>query len=97
MLRAPTISPYEEEIIMELYTLAGAAELLGCTPNRIKSWMDKGFIPEMRIHLGKIKARVIDDRTVEKIQEALKAMADEGLTVRGAFERYFPREEVMKS
>jgi hypothetical protein len=74
---------------MELYTLAGAAEVLGCTPNRIKSWIDKGYIPENRIHLGKIKARVVDEATIEKIKEVLRAIDQDGLTMRAAFERHF--------
>ena len=34
---------------MELYTLASAAELVGCSPSRLKGWMEKGLIPERRI------------------------------------------------
>jgi hypothetical protein len=77
---------------MELYTLAGAAEVLGCTPNRIKSWIDKGYIPDNRIHLGKIKARVLDEPTIVKMKEVLRAIDQDGLTIRAAFQRHFDHE-----
>ena len=77
---------------MELYTLASASERIGCTPNRLKSWIDKGFVPENRIQLGKVKARVIDEESIGKIKQVLAAMDAEGLTVRAAFERYFIEE-----
>jgi hypothetical protein len=44
---------HEEESNMELFTLASAAERIGCTPNRLKVWIDKGYVPEMRIQMGK--------------------------------------------
>jgi MerR HTH family regulatory protein len=79
---------------MELYTLASASELIGCTPNRLKSWIDKGFVPENRIQLGKVKARVIDEESIRKIKEVLTVMDRDGLTVRAAFGKYFREEEV---
>jgi hypothetical protein len=79
---------------MELYTLASAAERIGCTPNRLKSWIDKGFVPENRIQLGKVRARVIDQESIRKIKRVLDIMDREGLTVRAAFENYFKEEEV---
>ena len=81
---------------MELYTLASASERIGCTPHRLKSWIDKGFVPENRIQLGKVKARVIDEESIQKIKMVLAAMDREGFTVRAAFERYF-KEEVKES
>ena len=77
---------------MELYTLASAAEFIGCTPNRLKSWIDKGFVPEDRIQLDKVRARVIDEESIRKIKRVLAIMEREGLTVRAAFERYFEEE-----
>jgi hypothetical protein len=78
---------------MELYTLASAAAHIGCTPNRLKSWMEKGFIPDHRIHLGQVRARVIDEFTIAKMKDVVKGIDEEGLTLRAAFERYFNEEE----
>ena len=77
---------------MELYTLTSGSELIGCTHKRLKSGIDKGFVPENRIQLGKVKARVIDEESIQKIKRVLAAMDGEGLTVRAAFERYFNEE-----
>jgi predicted site-specific integrase-resolvase len=79
---------------MELYTLASAAERIGCTPNRLKVWIDKGYVPEMRIQMGKVRARVVDEDSIEKIRRVLEATEQEGLTIHGAFQRYFNKEEV---
>jgi predicted site-specific integrase-resolvase len=65
---------------MELYTLASAAERIGCTPNRLKVWIDKGYVPEMRIQMGKVRARVVDEESIEKIKRVLEA------TWRGRFD-----------
>jgi predicted site-specific integrase-resolvase len=59
---------------MELFTLASAAERIGCTPNRLKVWIDKGYVPEMRIQMGKVRARVVDEDSIEKIKRVLEAM-----------------------
>jgi len=79
---------------MDLFTLASAAEVIGCTPNRLKSWIDKGFVPDHRIHMGKVKPRVIDEVSIEKVRQVLAAVGHEGLTIRAPFERYFNKEEV---
>ena len=79
---------------MELFTLASAAERIGCTPNRLKVWIDKGYVPEMRIQMGKVRARVVDEESIEKIRRVLEATEQEGLTIQGAFQRYFNKEEV---
>jgi hypothetical protein len=65
---------HKEESNMELYTLASAAERIGCTPNRLKVWIDKGYVPEMRIQMGKVRARVVDEESIEKIKRVLEAM-----------------------
>jgi predicted site-specific integrase-resolvase len=82
---------------MELYTLASAAEKIGCTPNRLKVWIDKGYVPEMRIQMGKVRARVVDEASIEKIRRVLTAVDQEGLTIQGAFARYFDKEEVIET
>jgi predicted site-specific integrase-resolvase len=82
---------------MELYTLASAAEKIGCTPNRLKVWIDKGYVPEMRIQMGKVRARVVDEASIEKIRRVLAAMEREGLTIQGAFARYFDEQEVVET
>jgi hypothetical protein len=79
---------------MELYTLASAAEIVGCTPSRLKGWMEKGYIPEKRIMLGKVRARVIEETVLSLIQKVLSGIEEEGLTVQGSFARYFNKEEV---
>ncbi len=79
---------------MELYTLASAAEIVGCTPSRLKGWMEKGYIPEKRIQFGKVRARVIEEPALPLIQKVLSGIEKEGLTVNGAFTRYFNEEEV---
>jgi hypothetical protein len=90
-------SQSKEENNMELYTLASASELIGCTPNRLKSWIDKGFVPENGIQLGKVRARVVDEESPQKIKRVLATMDREGLTVRAAFERHFNGEEVAEN
>jgi predicted site-specific integrase-resolvase len=82
---------------MELYTLASAAEKIGCTPNRLKVWIDKGYVPEMRIQMGKVRARVVDEASIEKIRRVLTAVDQEGLTIQGAFARYFDEQEVIET
>jgi predicted site-specific integrase-resolvase len=77
---------------MELFTLASAAERIGCTPNRLKVWIDKGYVPEMRIQMGKVRARVVDEDSIGKIRRVLEATEREGLTIQGAFQRYFNEE-----
>jgi len=79
---------------MELFTLASAAEQIGCTPNRLKVWIDKGYVPEMRIRMGKVMPRVVDEDSIRKIKRVLAAVEHEGFTIQGAFARYFNREEV---
>jgi predicted site-specific integrase-resolvase len=79
---------------MELFTLASAAERIGCTPNRLKVWIDKGYVPEMRIQMGKVRARVVDEESIEKIKRVLEAQEREGLAIQGAFARHFNNEEV---
>lgn len=78
---------------MELYTLASAAALIGCTPNRLKSWMDKGLIPDHRIQFGQVRARVVDEFTIAKMQDVVRGIDEEGLTLRAPFELYFEEEE----
>ncbi len=78
---------------MELYTLASAAGLIGCTPNRLKSWMEKGFIPDHRIQFGQVRARVVDEFTVAKMKDVVIGIDEEGLSLRAAFKRYFDEEE----
>jgi hypothetical protein len=78
---------------MELYTLASAAALIGCTPNRLKSWMDKGLIPDHRIQFGQVRARVVDENTVAKMRDVVIGIDEEGLSLRAAFARYFDEEE----
>ncbi len=78
---------------MELYTLASAAALIGCTPNRLKSWMEKGFIPDHRIQFGQVRARVVDEFTIAKMKDVVRGIDEEGLNLRAAFERYFDEEE----
>ncbi len=82
---------------MELYTLASAAELVGCSPSRLKGWMEKGLIPERRIQFGRVRARVIEEVSIPKIKRVLQGIDQEGLNIRKAFERYFNEEEVMES
>ena len=53
---------------MELYTLASAAELIGCTPSRLKGWMDKGLYPRDRIQFGRVRARVIEEASIPENQ-----------------------------
>ena len=53
---------------MELYTLASAAELVGCSPSRLKGWMEKGLIPERRIQFGRVRARVIEEASIPNIK-----------------------------
>ena len=77
---------------MELYTVASAAEAVGCTPSRIKGWMQRGLIPERRIQLGKVRARVVDGEALPKLKKVLEGIEHEGLTVPAAFERYFDQE-----
>jgi len=84
-------------IIMELYTLASAAELVGCSPSRLKGWMEKGLIPDRRIQFGRLRARVIEEASIPNIKRVLKAIDQEGLNIRKAFERYFNEEEVTES
>ena len=79
---------------MELYTLASAAELIGCSPSRLKGWMEKGLIPERRIQFGRVRARVIDESAIPNIKRVLKGIDQEGLTIRKAFESYFNEKEV---
>ena len=74
---------------MELYTLASAAELIGCSPSRLKGWMEKGLMPEKRIQFGRVRARVIEEASIPNIKRVLKGIDQEGLTIRKAFERYF--------
>lgn len=74
---------------MDLFTLAGASERLGCTPNRIKDWMNKGFVPDCRVNMGKHQARVIDAETLNKLVRVLEGIDAEGLGVKAAFSRYF--------
>ncbi len=74
---------------MELYTLASAAEIVGCTPSRLKGWMEKGYIPEKRIQFGEVRARVLEETALPLIQKVLCGIEREGLTVQGAFARYF--------
>jgi hypothetical protein len=78
---------------MELYTLASAAALIGCTPNRLKSWMEKGFIPDHRIQFGQVRARVVDEFTIARMKDVVRGIDEEGLNLRAAFERYFDEEE----
>ena len=66
---------------MELYTLASAAEIVGCTPSRLKNWMEKGYIPERRIQFGKVKARVIEEEALPILRRVLAGIENEGLTV----------------
>jgi hypothetical protein len=82
---------------MELYTLASTAELVGCSPSRIKGWMQRGLIPDKRIQLGKVRARVIEQDCIVRLKRVLAGIEDEGLTVPAAFERYFDNEEVNES
>jgi hypothetical protein len=77
---------------MEVYTLASAAALIGCTPNRLKSWMEKGFIPDHRIQFGQVRARVVDEFTIAKMRDVVRGIDEEGLNLRAAFERYFDEE-----
>ena len=79
---------------MELYTLASAAEIVGCSPSRLKNWMEKGYIPERRIQFGKVKARVIEEEALPILRRVLAGIENEGLTVHGSFARYFVQEEV---
>ena len=74
---------------MDMYTLAGASENLGCTINRLKDWMNKGLIPDNRIIMGKHKARILDEITVNKIKRVLEGIDSEGLSVRASFARYY--------
>ena len=59
---------------MELYTLASAAELVGCSPSRLKGWMEKGLIPERRIQFGRVRARVIEEASIPNIKRVLKEL-----------------------
>jgi hypothetical protein len=81
---------------LELCTLASAAEIVGCTPSRLKGWMEKGYIPEKRIQFGKVRARVIDVSALPMIRRVLSGIEEEGLTVQGSFARYFKEEELNK-
>jgi hypothetical protein len=82
---------------MELYTVASAAEWVGCTPSRIKGWMQRGLIPEKRIQLGKVRARVVDAESLPKLRRVLAGIEREGLTLEKAFAVYFREEEVQES
>jgi len=77
---------------MELYTLASAAEIVGCAASRLKGWMEKGYIPDKRIQFGKVRARVIEETALPMIRRVLTGIEKEGLTVHGAFARYFKGE-----
>jgi len=81
---------------MELFTLASAAEIVGCSGSRLKGWMEKGLIPDHRIQFGRVRARVIEGESLPKIKRVLEGIDREGLTVRAAFERHFNEEEVME-
>jgi len=81
---------------MELFTLASAAEIVGCSGSRLKGWMEKGLIPDHRIQFGRVRARVIEGESLPKIKRVLEGIDREGLTVRAAFERHF-NEEVTES
>ncbi len=59
---------------MELYTLASAAEIVGCTPSRLKNWMEKGYIPERRIQFGKVRARVIEEEALPILRRVLSGI-----------------------
>ncbi len=74
---------------MELYTLASAAALVGCSPSRLKGWMDKGLIPDKRIQFGTVRARVIDQNVIPRLGRVLQGIEEEGLNVRTAFDLYF--------
>jgi hypothetical protein len=82
---------------MNLCTLAGASVWVNCSPSRLKSWMNKGLIPDTRIQLGQIQARVIDLKLVPKLRRVMEGIEKEGLTVEGAFARYFNEEDVKGS
>jgi len=71
--------------------------LVGCSPSRLKGWMEKGLIPERRIQLGKLRARVIEEAYIPNIKRVLKAIDQEGLNIRKAFERHFNEGEVTKA
>ncbi len=79
---------------MTLHTLSSAAQMLGCRSSRLKGWMEKGYIPETRIHSGATQVRVIDEEIIPKIKRVLQGIDEEGLTVQGAFSRYFKEGEV---
>jgi hypothetical protein len=70
---------------MELYTLASAAEIVGCTPSRLKGWMEKGYIPDKRIQFGKVRARIIEEIALPMIRRVHSGIEEEGLTVHLAF------------
>jgi hypothetical protein len=74
---------------MELFTLASAAKLLSCHPARIRKWMDRGYIPEKRIQLGSVQARILDAETIERLLPVVKGIDVEGLPVKRAFAKYF--------
>jgi hypothetical protein len=94
MIRVQTSPNAKGGKTMELYTLASAAEIVGCTPSRLKGWMEKGYIPDKRIQFGKVRARVLEETALPLIQKVLSGIEKEGLTVHGAFTRYFNEEEV---
>ena len=74
---------------MELHTLASAGKLLNVSASRLKKWMNAGYVTEHRIHLGSVQARVIDAATVERLRVVIRAVDEDGLTVRSAFAKYF--------
>ena len=79
---------------MMLYTLASAAKMCACTPNRLKSWMDRGLVPDRRIYLGKLLARVMDGRTITRLKKVIEAVDEKKMPIEAAFDRYFKEEEV---
>ena len=81
---------------MELFTVASAAEKLGCSPTRIKGWMSRGLIPERRIQLGKVRARVVSEESIAKLKRVLEGIEQEGLTVPTAFARYFAEDATLE-
>jgi hypothetical protein len=74
---------------MELHTLASAGKLLNVSAGRLKKWMNAGYVPEHRIHLGSVHARVIDTATVERLRVVIRAVDEDGFTVRSAFAKCF--------
>jgi hypothetical protein len=56
--------------------------------------MEKGYVPEKGIQFGRVRARVIEETALPMIRRVLSGIEDEGLTVQGAFARYFNEKEV---